>query len=147
MDALTYAFILLTGLIPLIPAIIYFRRIRKTHLVKATKGLFVGLGSVNIVIGLMALALGIIWLLSPSAVQAASEIQTVTNDPYASLAAAISTGVAAIASGIAVSNTGAAALGAIAEKPELFGQSLIFVGLAEGIAIYGLLISFLILNR
>lgn len=147
MNALTYALILLTGLIPLIPAIIYFRRIRKTHLVKATKGLFVGLGSVNIVIGLMALALGIIWLLSPNTVQAASEIQTMTSDPYASLAAAISTGVAAIASGIAVSNTGAAALGAIAEKPELFGQSLIFVGLAEGIAIYGLLISFLILNR
>ena len=43
--------------------------------------------------------------------------------------------------------TGSAAIGAIAEKPELLGRSLIFVGLAEGIAIYGLIISILILNR
>jgi V/A-type H+-transporting ATPase subunit K len=41
---------------------------------------------------------------------------------------------------------GAAAIGAIAEKPELLGRTLIFVGLAEGIAIYGLIISFIILR-
>jgi V/A-type H+-transporting ATPase subunit K len=46
-----------------------------------------------------------------------------------------------------VGGTGAAAIGAIAEKPEAFGRSLIFVGMAEGIAIYGLVISFLVLNR
>ncbi len=147
MPALTYGYILLIGLIPLIPALIYFRYRRKAQLVRATKGLLVGLGGINVVIGLMAVALGIIWLLSPSTVQAADGLQAAESDPYASLAAAISTGVAAIASGIAVSNTGAAALGTITEKPELFGQALIFVGLAEGIAIYGLLISFLILNR
>ena len=42
---------------------------------------------------------------------------------------------------------GAAAVGAIAEKPELLGRVLILVGLAEGIAIYGLIIAILILNR
>ena len=42
---------------------------------------------------------------------------------------------------------GAAAVGATAEKPESFGRSLIFVGLAEGVAIYGLLISFLVLPK
>jgi V/A-type H+-transporting ATPase subunit K len=73
--------------------------------------------------------------------------QAATGDPYASLAAAISTGLATIGAGIAVSATGAAAVGAIAEKPESFGRSLIFVGLAEGIAIYGLIISFMLLNR
>jgi V/A-type H+-transporting ATPase subunit K len=46
---------------------------------------------------------------------------------------------------VAVSGTGAAAIGAIAEKPEALGRSLIFVGLAEGVAIYGLLIAFLVL--
>ena len=147
MSALTYALLLLVGLIPMIPALIHFRQKRQSHLVKATRSLFIGLGSFNVVLGLMALALGIIWLLTPGTVLAADGAQTTVADPYASLAAALSTGVAAIASGIAVSNTGAAALGTIAEKPELFGQSLIFVGLAEGIAIYGLLISFLILNR
>ncbi len=147
MPAITYFLILLVGLLPMIPALIYFQKTRRSHLVRATKGLLVGLGGFNVVIGLMALALGVIWLLTPDSVQAAVGIQEVAGDPYASLAAALSTGVAAIASGIAVSNTGAAALGTITEKPELFGQSLIFVGLAEGIAIYGLLISFLILNR
>jgi V/A-type H+-transporting ATPase subunit K len=63
------------------------------------------------------------------------------------LAAALSTGLAALAAGYAVARVGSAAVGAIAEKPELFGRALVLVGLAEGIAIYGLIISILILNR
>ena len=70
-----------------------------------------------------------------------------TSDPYATLAAALAAGIATLAAGIAVSNTGAAALGAIAEKPEVFGRALVFVGLAEGIGIYGLIVAVLILNR
>jgi V/A-type H+-transporting ATPase subunit K len=62
------------------------------------------------------------------------------------LGAAIATGLAAIGSGIAVGIAGAAAIGAIAEKPELLGRTLIFVGLAEGIVIYGLIVSFIILR-
>lgn len=147
MSALNYGLLLLTGLVPIIPAVIYFRSRRRKDPVRATKGLLVGLGGVNVIIGLMALTLGILWLLTPGTVQADSTLSEVSIDPYASLAAALSTGVAAIASGVAVGNTGAAALGTIAEKPELFGRALIFVGLAEGIAIYGLLVSFLILNR
>ena len=63
------------------------------------------------------------------------------------MAAALSTGLSALAAGIAVGGVGAAAIGAMAEKPELFGRTLVFVGLAEGIAIYGLIISIMILNR
>lgn len=63
------------------------------------------------------------------------------------LAAALATGLSALGAGIAVGNVGAAAVGAIAEKPELLGRALILVGLAEGIAIYGLIVSILILNR
>ena len=66
---------------------------------------------------------------------------------YGFLAAAISTALAALGAGFAVAKVGAAAIGALAEKPELFGRLLIFVGLAEGIAIYGLIVSILILNR
>ena len=62
-------------------------------------------------------------------------------------AAAASTALAALGAGFAVAKVGAAAIGALAEKPELFGRLLIFVGLAEGIAIYGLIVSILILNR
>ncbi|MBI2954977.1 MAG: H+transporting two-sector ATPase C subunit [Chloroflexi bacterium] len=63
------------------------------------------------------------------------------------LAAGLATGLAAIAAGIAVGMTGSAAIGAVAEKPELFGRFLVIVGLAEGIAIYGLIVSILILGR
>ena len=66
---------------------------------------------------------------------------------YGLLAAAIATALAALGAGFAVAKVGAAAIGALAEKPELFGRLLIFVGLAEGIAIYGLIVSILILNR
>ena len=62
------------------------------------------------------------------------------------LAAAICTGVGSLGAGIAVAYVGAAALGAISEKPELAGRALIFVGLAEGIAIYGLIIAIMILR-
>lgn len=62
------------------------------------------------------------------------------------LGAAIAVGLAAIGAGIAVGISGAAAIGAIAEKPELLGRTLIFVGLAEGIVIYGLIVSFIILR-
>jgi V/A-type H+-transporting ATPase subunit K len=63
------------------------------------------------------------------------------------IAAALSTALAAIGAGYAVARVGSAAVGAIAEKPELFGRALVLVGLAEGIAIYGLIVSILILNR
>ena len=63
------------------------------------------------------------------------------------LAAAISTGVSCVAAGIAVAIVGSAALGAVAEQPEIMGRSIIFVGLAEGIAIYGLIISIMILGK
>ena len=63
------------------------------------------------------------------------------------LAAAISTSVSALAAGIAVAVVGSAAMGAVSENPEVMGRSIIFVGLAEGIAIYGLIISIMILGK
>jgi V/A-type H+-transporting ATPase subunit K len=63
------------------------------------------------------------------------------------VAAALATGLSSLGAGIAVASVGSAAIGAIAEKPELLGRTLIMVGLAEGIAIYGLIISILIFNR
>jgi V/A-type H+-transporting ATPase subunit K len=61
--------------------------------------------------------------------------------------AALATGLSSLGAGFAVARLGAAAVGALAEKPELFARLLILVGLAEGIAIYGLIVSILILNR
>jgi V/A-type H+-transporting ATPase subunit K len=139
---------IIAGLIPMAPVMIYFV-VRRWHAPEtAARGLLLGFKGFNILVGLMAVSVGIVWLVSPSTVMAAGlSPQQAAVDPYASLAAAISTGLATIGAGIAVSSTGAAAVGAIAEKPESFGRSLIFVGLAEGIAIYGLIIAFLVLNR
>lgn len=66
---------------------------------------------------------------------------------WAMMAAAIAAGISTIGAGIAVASVGTAAVGALAEKPELLGRVLIIVGLAEGIAIYGLIVAILILNR
>ena len=61
--------------------------------------------------------------------------------------AAAATAISTAAAAHAVAKVGSAAIGALAEKPDQFGKLLIFVGLAEGIAIYGLIVSVLILNR
>ncbi len=63
------------------------------------------------------------------------------------IGAGIPTGLSTIGAGIAVGPIGAASLAAITEKPENLGRTLIYLGLAEGIAIYGLVISILLLNR
>ncbi len=63
------------------------------------------------------------------------------------LAAALSTGMSCIGGGIAVSSAASAALGAISEDGSILGKSLIFVGLAEGVCLYGLIISFMILGK
>lgn len=66
---------------------------------------------------------------------------------WALLAAALAAGLATLGAGYAVAVVGSAAVGAITEKPELLGRVLILVGLAEGIAIYGLIVAILILDR
>jgi len=63
------------------------------------------------------------------------------------IAAALATGMATIGAGLAVGSVGSSALGAVSEDPKILGKTLIFVGLAEGIAIYGLIVSILILGR
>jgi V/A-type H+-transporting ATPase subunit K len=62
------------------------------------------------------------------------------------IGAGLPTAVATIAAGIAVGPVGAAALAVIADKPEAFGRSLVYLGLAEGIAIYGLVVTILMLG-
>lgn len=60
------------------------------------------------------------------------------------LASALAIGISCVGGGIAVAQGSAAAIGAITEDPKVFGRAMIFVVLGEGIAIYGLIISFLI---
>ena len=65
----------------------------------------------------------------------------------APIGAAIAVAGASIGAGIAVAYTGAAALATLSERPELFGRAMVIVGLAEGIAIYGLVIAIILIGR
>ena len=75
------------------------------------------------------------------------ENKGLSNHDIGLLAAALSTGLACIGAGIAVALVASSAIGAISENPSLLGKTIIFAGLAEGIAIYGLIISIMILNK
>jgi V/A-type H+-transporting ATPase subunit K len=138
---------LLAGLMPLIPAIVFALRKSQLSPAEKTRKLVFNLSGFNLVLALMMVGLGLVWLFAPQVVQAAGLTQDAGGDPYASLAAAIAVGAGSVSAAYAVSSTGSAAVGAIAEKPEVFGRALIFVGLAEGVAIYGLIIAFMIIGR
>ncbi len=103
------------------------------------------------VVGAIAL-LATLLLFTASAVAApAAGAAAHTIDPsvlrWAYVAAAAATGISSAAAAYAVARVASASVGALTEKPELFGRVLVLVGLAEGIAIYGLIISILILNH
>jgi V/A-type H+/Na+-transporting ATPase subunit K len=66
---------------------------------------------------------------------------------YALISAAIAFGLGALGAGYAISHVGAAAMGAIAEKPQMASQALIFVALAEGIVIFGFIMGLMILGK
>lgn len=80
---------------------------------------------------------------APQAVAAAAS----TANGSALIGAAIAVAGSSIGAAIAVAYTGAAALAAISERPELFGRAMVVVGLAEGIAIYGLIVSIILIGK
>lgn len=102
-----------------------------------------------LLLSLVLALVGTLLLAFPVAAQQAAAASSV--DPsvlrwgYATAAAA--TAVSSIAAAFAVAKVGSAAVAAITEKPELFGRMVVLVGLAEGIAIYGLIVSILVLNQ
>ncbi len=78
---------------------------------------------------------------------AATETSASDSTGFAYIAASLAVGLACIGGGIAVASAASAALGAISENGSVFGKSLIFVGLAEGVCLYGLIIAFMILGK
>lgn len=94
------------------------------------------------------MAMIVVLLLPANSSAAAEAAGTAVNsaDGLKYIGAALSTGLATIGTGFAVGNVGSAALGAISEDQSILGRTIIFVGLAEGIAIFGVIISIMILN-
>jgi len=83
---------------------------------------------------------------SAPAVQATQAAQAApASSPWKYISAAIAVAVACVSGAIAVAKIGSAAMGAMAEKPELSGKALPYVGLAEGICLWGFLVALLIL--
>ena len=83
-------------------------------------------------------------MMIPNIVHAATD--TTSSNGLGYLAAALCTGLATIGTGYAVGAVGSSAVGAVSEDSKILGKTIIFVGLAEGIAIYGIIISIMILN-
>jgi V/A-type H+/Na+-transporting ATPase subunit K len=91
---------------------------------------------------------GVMILIVPDFVKAAETAGELSNGAgLGYIGAALSTGLATIGSGYAVGCAASAALGAVSEDPKILGKTLIYVGLGEGIAIYGLIISIMILSK
>lgn len=101
----------------------------------------------GIAIGVVAVMTSLPAAAQPAAAASAAAVADPQVLRWAFVSAAAAAGLATLAAGYAVAMVGSAAVGALAEKPELLGRVLVLVGLAEGIAIYGLIVAILILNR
>lgn len=100
----------------------------------------------NLFIFIPVIAFGVITLV-PEFTHAAAATNTTAGSGLGFIAAGLSTGLASLGAGVAVSSVGSAAIGAVSEDPKILGRTMIFLGLAEGIAIYGLIISIMILGK
>jgi V/A-type H+-transporting ATPase subunit K len=83
----------------------------------------------------------------PTSTAAAAQQVAGTDSWAALLGAAVAVAGSSLGAAIAVAYTGAAALAAMSERPELFGRAMVIVGLAEGIAIYGLIVAIILIGR
>lgn len=137
-----FAAIALLAVIVLPLAAIYFRAKRG----KRGKAPFI----TNLCCFFGLLVFGAVFCLSESAQAAGEAGGLVTADGFATgmgyLSAALAVGLSGIGGGIAVASSASAALGALSENDGVFGKALIFVGMAEGVALYGLLIAFMIIS-
>lgn len=103
-----------------------------------------GLVAVNAIVAVAAL---VVALLAALGVAEPAQAAADAKSGDALIAAGISIAGSAFGAAIAVAYTGAAALATISEKPELFGRAMVIVGLAEGIAIYGLVIAIILIGE
>ena len=139
-----YAFLMLLAIS--MPLLLIYRRVKNGHRGKAP--LVANLCSF---FGVMVCMAVVFMSQGASAAEAAEAGTLVSSDGFATgmgyIAAALSVGLASIGGGIAVAASASSALGALSENESIFGKSLIFVGLAEGLALYGLLIGFMIISK
>lgn len=138
--------VILAAVIAVSTMIYGVRMIRKQKAGNVKKAIFTSVSAFGVaVVGMFT------FMLLSSPVFAAETATTAAvagasiGDGFKYIAAALSTGLATIGTGKAVGSVGSSAIGAVSEDASILGKTLIFVGMAEGIAIYGMIISILIL--
>ncbi len=107
----------------------------------------VGMNLLTFVGGMMGLLLLGVHDVLAEEVAAGGRLEVSVGLGLALIGIGIPTALATVGAGLAVGPVGAAALAVISEKPEMFGRTLIYLGLAEGIAIYGLVVTILLLGK
>lgn len=116
-----------------------------------TKGRFKSALAINLFTFFGLLIIATVALFAGAAPAFADEAQSAAGsglkEGLGYIAAALSTGISCLGGGIAVASAASAALGAISEDQSILGKSLIYVGLAEGVCLYGLIISFMIIGQ
>ncbi len=106
--------------------------------------------AISIVLLLAFMAVfGLVTVTRPSAQETRRDLTTEQAEvmKWELVAAAVAFGLGAIGAGIAIANVGAAAMGAIGEKPEIASQALIFIALAEGLVVFGFITALMILGK
>ncbi len=145
-----YIILLALALIIAAGTVCYGRRAKKGNgkwsIKKAVFASASAFGTVMMIMVLMAIS-GVPVFAETEAAAAVDAAKTGASlgDGFKYLAAALSTGLATIGTGLAVGSVGSSAVGAVSEDQSILGKTLIYVGMAEGIAIYGMIISILIL--
>jgi V/A-type H+-transporting ATPase subunit K len=112
----------------------------------ATTRILLAANGIMLLVALVLVVMAITAPPSSAAVLAASGAAKAVNGS-ALLGAGIAIAGSSIGGGIAVAYTGSAALAAMSERPEMFGRAMVIVGLAEGIAIYGLIVAVILVGK
>ena len=138
---ITLALALILGII--LPTVYFFMGEKKKGRYKRALA-----GNILFFFGCMIISTIFMFNASPALAEETTEAAAGVNAAgMAYFSAALAIGMSCIGGGIAVASAASAALGAISEDSSVLGKSLIFVGLSEGVALYGLIISFMILSR
>jgi V/A-type H+-transporting ATPase subunit K len=109
-----------------------------------------GLRVITVLNLLLLVGAGVLVVLWATANPSSAATTTSTGSSFGGqtlIGAAIAVAGSSIGAGIAVAYTGSAALAAMSERPEMFGRSMVIVGLAEGIAIYGLVVAIILIGK
>jgi V/A-type H+-transporting ATPase subunit K len=132
--------LLLLALSIIVPVGIYFIRGRKHGKVLLLIN-SVALLAIVIVTSALMLSGG------ASAAEATASTASTANNGMVYISAALAAGLSAIGSGIAVASAASAALGAISENEKVFGKAVVLVGLAEGLAILGMVVALIMISK